>query len=243
MWFLRPGFSILIVALTSLVVSACSYSGARAPASRSYSDGRNHGPALPRVAFNEQSCLAAGLVRENKFVTARSSLGGGSLFGGSHGGCGAERPFVVAALAQGQVGLSPAATLRCPMVPAVDHWISNVVRPAARRHFGREVVEIKVAASYACRTRNSIRGAKLSEHGRANALDVRAFVLAGGEEVTVKRGWSGWGAEGRFLRQVHKGACRSFTTVLGPNADRYHHDHFHMDLARHGRTGTYRVCK
>ena len=32
------------------------------------------------------------------------------------------------------------------------------------------------------------------------------------------------------------------TRVLGPG-DRDHHDHFHFDLASHGRRGTYRVCK
>jgi hypothetical protein len=31
--------------------------------------------------------------------------------------------------------------------------------------------------------------------------------------------------------------------VLGPNADRYHQDHLHFDLASHGNRGTYRVCK
>ena len=113
----------------------------------------------------------------------------------------------------------------------------------ARQHLGREVVSIQVAASYACRTRNSIPGARLSEHGRANALDVRGFVLAGGEVVSVRHGWHSWGGESAFLREVHRGACRIFTTVLGPNADRYHRDHFHFDLARHGRRGTYRVCR
>lgn len=149
----------------------------------------------------------------------------------------------MSAAAGGQVALKPAAILRCPMVPAVEHWIANVVRPAARRHLGRELLELKVAASYACRPRNNIRGAKLSEHGRANALDVRAFVLAGGMTVNVKQGWRQAGGPSAFLRAVHRGACSSFTTVLGPKANRFHRDHFHMDLERHGRLGTYRVCR
>lgn len=129
------------------------------------------------------------------------------------------------------------------MIPAVEQWLSEVVQPAARRYLGQDVQSVTVAASYSCRTRNSVRGAKLSEHGRANALDVSAFKLADGGKVTVKGGWKSWSSEARFLRVVHKGGCGIFTTVLGPDADRYHHDHFHFDLARHGRLGTYRVCR
>ena len=50
-------------------------------------------------------------------------------------------------------------------------------------------------------------------------------------------------AERTFLRAVHQGACGVFTTVLGPNYDANHRDHFHLDLARHGHTGEGRICK
>ena len=139
--------------------------------------------------------------------------------------------------------MRPAATLRCPMIPAVDHWVQAVVEPAARYHFGQPVRELKVAASYGCRPINHMPGAKLSEHGHANAIDISEFHLAGGSVVSVKRGWWGDARERGFLRAVHRGACDTFTTVLGPLADRHHHDHFHFDLARHGRTGTHRVCR
>jgi hypothetical protein len=130
------------------------------------------------------------------------------------------------------------------MIPAVEQWIAEVVQPAARAYYRLPVVELKVAASFSCRPRNGIAGAPLSEHGMANAIDVSAFRLADGRWVTVKEGWPGWmSADSRFLRAVHEGGCTVFTTVLGPNADRFHHDHFHFDLARHGRDGTHRVCK
>jgi hypothetical protein len=32
-----------------------------------------------------------------------------------------------------------------------------------------------------------------------------------------------------------------FTTVLGPDYDSLHHDHFHLDLARHRDDG--RICE
>lgn len=185
---------------------------------------------------DERNCLASGLVRETPFLTARSSLGGPSV-------CGALKPFAMAGAASGSVELKPAALLRCPMVPAVDYWVQSVVKPAARRHLGQEIVEIKVAGSYSCRPINHVDGGRLSEHGHANAIDVSTFVLASGEHVTVKTGWWGGFAQRNFLRAVHSGACNVFTTVLGPQYDSNHRDHFHLDLAKHGRDGQQRVCK
>jgi hypothetical protein len=129
------------------------------------------------------------------------------------------------------------------MIPSVDRWVADVVAPAARFHFGAPLAELKVAASYSCRPMNHVSGGRLSEHGYANALDVSAFILADGRTVTVKGGWYGDSRERAFLRAVHDGTCRHFTTVLGPNYDANHRDHFHMDLARHGRDGLMRICK
>ncbi len=190
----------------------------------------------PWRATEETQCLNSGVVRANRFLAERTALGG-------PGTCGAQHPFEMSAAAGGRVELRPAALLRCPMIPAVEHWIQRVVQPASLQHFGRPLVEVKVAASYACRPMNHVSGAKLSEHGHANALDVSAFILADGRSVTIKRGWWGDPRERAFLRHVHRGACDTFTTVLGPLADANHHDHFHMDLARHGRDGMMRICK
>ncbi len=183
----------------------------------------------------ELACLSSGIVQESPFVQGRSALGGPSV-------CGAERPFQVAA-ANGRVAMNPPATLRCPMIPSVDRWMANIVEPAAQRHFGTPIREIRVAASYSCRPMNNVGGGRLSEHGFANALDVSAFVMADGNTVTIKGGWNGSPQERAFLREVRSRSCEEFTTVLGPGADAYHGDHFHLDLARHGRDGTGRVCK
>jgi hypothetical protein len=188
----------------------------------------------PWRADEERACLASGHVRETSFVTARSGLGGPEA-------CGAIRPFKVSATARGTVALQPPALLRCPMIPALEHWMERVVMPAARYHFRSDVVELKVASSYSCRPMNHVNGARLSEHGHANALDVSGFVLANGQVVSVKSGWWGPLAERTFLRSVHGGACTVFTTVLGPAYDTLHRDHFHLDLARH--TGDGRICK
>ena len=42
-------------------------------------------------------------------------------------------------------------------------------------------------------------------------------------------------AESAFLRRLHKGACGTFTTVLGPDANEAHRNHFHFDLATRKR--------
>jgi hypothetical protein len=133
--------------------------------------------------------------------------------------------------------------LRCPMIPQVERWVAIDVAPAAQRFLGAELAEMRVAASYSCRPMNHVDGAKLSEHGHANALDISVFILTDGRRVTVKDGWHGRPEEQAFLRAVHQGACRDFTTVLGPNYDSNHRDHFHLDLARHGRSGLNRICR
>jgi hypothetical protein len=79
---------------------------------------------------------------------------------------------------------------------------------------------------------NNQPGANISEHAFGNAIDVGAFRLASGREVTVERGWKGAYEERGFLRQVHAAACERFSTVLGPGADVFHYNHFHLDLAR-----------
>ncbi len=184
----------------------------------------------------ESSCLAAGAVRRTSFIQPHSSLGGPSV-------CGTEHPFEMSAAMGGRVAMRPPALLRCPMIPSVDRWVAEVVEPAARFHFGSSIAELRVAASYSCRPMNHVSGARLSEHGYANALDVSAFTLADGHTITVRGGWYGDRQERAFLRAVHDGTCRHFTTVLGPNYDANHRGHFHMDLARHGRDGLMNICK
>lgn len=190
----------------------------------------------PWRADEEQACLTSGAIRESSFLQSRSALGGPSV-------CGAQRPFEMMAAANGRVSMKPSAMLRCPMVPAVERWVQSVVEPAARTHLGSPIVEVKVAGSYSCRPMNHVSGGRLSEHGHANALDVSQFILADGRTISVKSGWNGDVRERGFLRAVHRGACSEFTTVLGPEANAMHQDHFHMDLARHGRDGFNRICE
>jgi hypothetical protein len=133
------------------------------------------------------------------------------------------------------VMLSRPATMDCTTAKALNQWVEKGVIPAFRRR--GPVVELRVAAHYACRTRNNQPGAKLSEHGKGKAIDISAFTMNDGEVITVAAGW-GKGATKRMLHKVWKSACGPFGTVLGPNANRFHRDHFHVDTAQY-RSGPY----
>ncbi|MDP5364786.1 MAG: extensin family protein [Paracoccaceae bacterium] len=134
------------------------------------------------------------------------------------------------------IRLSTGAVVDCPTARAFGTWVERGMMPAVGNQ-GGGVQSIRVAASYACRTRNHQPGARISEHGRGKAIDVSGYSLRDGTEVTLLRDW-GTGRNGRALRQMHRAACGTFGTVLGPESDRFHLDHFHFDTARH-RGGPY----
>ena len=157
------------------------------------------------------------------------------------GACGILYPLKVSAFEDGSVRVGPTAMLGCPMTTMVEEWMQNAVQPAAMAWFGAPVVEIKQLSNYACRTIDSIPGKQLSEHAFGNAIDIASFTLANGRTVTVKSGWRGAPDEQAFLREVEASACGTFKTTLGPG-EPYHGDHFHLDLAHHGRSGTSRYC-
>jgi hypothetical protein len=132
----------------------------------------------------------------------------------------------------GQVSMKPAATLACPIVSALDRWLTDSVQPAAMRWFGARVVEIKQISAYSCRGMNGNPHAHISEHAFGNALDIAAFTLADGRRITVKGGWRGMPEEQGFLRDVQGAACQQFNTVLAPGSNVHHEDHIHVDLMR-----------
>jgi hypothetical protein len=123
--------------------------------------------------------------------------------------------------------------MTCPVARQFARWAREAVQPAARAWLGRKVVRIESFGTYSCRTINSRPGAKISEHGRANAVDIAAFVLEGGQRIGVKEGWTGGDEDvRRFLRAVHQAGCRRFGVTLGPDADAFHRDHLHFDMGQ-----------
>lgn len=149
-------------------------------------------------------------------------------------GCGIDEPVRVTAI--NGISLSQRPTLNCEAARSLQDWLTGAVVPEVGRR-GGGVASVRVIASYSCRTRNNVPGARLSEHATGSAIDIAGIGLADGSEITVLSDW-GSGAEGRILRNLHQAACGRFGTVLGPNSDRYHQDHFHFDVASY-RSGSY----
>jgi hypothetical protein len=135
-----------------------------------------------------------------------------------------------------RVSLKPAATMRCGMATAIADWVRTDIAPLAQS-LGSEPADLENFDAYECRGRNGISGAPLSEHGRANALDVHAFKLANGQSIGLTDR-----DVPRSLREsaLHT-ACTRFTTVLGPGSDGYHEDHIHLDLLQ--RHNNYKICQ
>ncbi|MEI9851039.1 MAG: extensin family protein [Sphingomonas sp.] len=130
----------------------------------------------------------------------------------------------------------------CPVAAALAMWEWNVVQPAARRHFGTRVSAIEHFGSYSCRRIVGNGGTGWSEHATADAIDIRAFRLADATRITVKGDWKAEGAKAAFLREVRDGACGLFATVLSPDYNAAHADHFHLDQAARGEFG-WRACR
>jgi hypothetical protein len=135
-----------------------------------------------------------------------------------------------------RVAMTPPATLRCRMAAEIADWVrTDVVGLAAP--LGSEPSVLDNFDSYECRGFNRIPGAHLSEHGRANALDVRAIKLANGKSIELTDRSVPRDLRERFLQSV----CTRFMTVLGPGSDWYHEEHIHLDLME--RRNNYRICQ
>jgi hypothetical protein len=159
------------------------------------------------------------------------------------GVCGLQNPLKVTHL--GGVKFYGDARFSCPVVKTTREWLRDIAKPAAVKHRKSALVAIKIAASYACRSRNRVKGARISEHAFANAIDISAFYFADGTIITVKEGWrkSSRSSEKKFLQDVFHKVCGPFTTIIGPDGDRYHQDHFHFDKARRGKSGNGTWCR
>jgi hypothetical protein len=125
----------------------------------------------------------------------------------------------------------------CPLAAALIVWERQGVKPAARRHFGTEARGLRNYGSYACRRLYGADTGPFSQHATANALDIAAVTLADGRTVSVLRDWPESGAKAAFLRDIHASACRIFGTTLGPDYNRAHADHLHLDM------GGWRTCR
>jgi hypothetical protein len=149
------------------------------------------------------------------------------------GACGIENAIRLTSVSG--VTLSTPATIDCGTATALKTWVETGVRPAVG-DTGGGLSSLWVVAHYSCRSRNNQSGARLSEHSFGNAIDIAGIGLNDGTEMTVLTDWNGRYAS--QLRAMWQAACGPFGTVLGPEADRFHRDHFHFDTADY-RSGSY----
>ena len=171
--------------------------------------------------------------------------------------CGTPAPILLKSLgSEPKVAITPPATLDCAMAGALNRWLDKTVQPQAKELLGSPVIKLENISSYVCRNRYDSPNQPLSEHALANALDVSGFVLASGEHITVLDSWpkaspplplpnpvrvtsiGGWAEtislltspKSEFVKKIHDDACGTFETVLGPEANEAHKNHFHLDM-------------
>jgi hypothetical protein len=141
-----------------------------------------------------------------------------------------------------KVGFQPPVTLQRTMAEAVVNWVREDLGKALES-FGARLATIESYGSYSCRSRNNIVGAKLSEHGKANAIDIHGFRLSDGKAIIPTDTL----AASTLREVIRQSACERFNTVLGPGSDGYHEDHIHLDLLdrppRHFRLCQWEVRK
>jgi hypothetical protein len=180
-----------------------------------------------------------------------------------NGQCGTPAPVLLKRV--DGVELSPPALVNCRVAAKVYSWIKERLQPLALETLGERVTRLDTASAYMCRQRVGSSSDKLSEHSFANALDISAFVMRDGRSIDVLTRWgptardrqaqivpnsAGGGnarplrdvgpgrsttQEAQFLHKVHESACGMFGTVLGPEANEAHRNHFHFDLAARKR--------
>jgi hypothetical protein len=237
--------------------------------------------------------------------------------------CGSPAPMKLVSIGSNPpVAFSPPPMLTCDMIVALHKWLQDDVQRLARKHLGAPIVGVRVMSAYSCRNAYGRAKARLSEHGRVNALDFGELLTARGETTQVVADWGpvaretvakaaagqaeaikrqaesaaaarkgkaseeprvaapsgpkilqgstvqigipglarpsdtetgfGWAPPSRlggpkeadtasaaavdgksvFLRAIHKAACAIFSTVLGPEANKAHRNHFHLDMAK-----------
>ena len=135
-----------------------------------------------------------------------------------------------------RVEVKPTAVLRCAMAESFAAWVRDEASDKVAA-LGDALRSVDTYGSYECRGRNWGADAKLSEHGKGNAIDVRALVLADGRHITL----TDETASKSLRDDLRDSACHRFTTVLGPGADGHHNNHIHLDSLE--RINGARICQ
>ena len=155
---------------------------------------------------------------------------------GSCGGTDMVQLNAVMLAGNARIAVKPAPLLRCTMAESFASWIRDgaVPRVAAA---GLGLSSVDTYDDYDCRGRNRIVGARMSEHGKGNAVDVRSFTFVSGRVMLL----TDINSPKDLRDSLRVSVCGRFSTVLGPGSDGYHEEHIHLDLAE--RSHGFRICQ
>ncbi len=129
----------------------------------------------------------------------------------------------------GDARLAPVET-RCQTALRTAMWYEHGIKPAAQRHFGQDVDAVTHASSYNCRQMRTTSGAsgRMSTHATADSIDITGVTLGDGRNLRLISGWPAADTRAAFFRDLRDSACMWFRVTLGPDYNRLHADHFHL---------------
>ncbi len=143
-------------------------------------------------------------------------------------GCGWTNAVRIAQVGGADIGLEQ---LTCEAATALALWMEYGVQPLAMQMFGSRVAWMQDMGTYSCR--NIIGNERWiktrSQHSLANAVDIGAFRLENGKQMSITADYKADTPEGRFLREAHRRACYYFRVAIGPEFNKAHRDHLHFD--------------
>lgn len=143
----------------------------------------------------------------------------------------------------GRVAFPEAPLLNCRFAAQFATWVATQASPLTAANTGSPLAKVWTGPGYDCRGRNGDISAKISEHGFGNAVDITTMATADGKQMQVADAITTTSASYPALKAMRASACMYFTTVLGPGANSAHASHFHLDLGKHGKSNTYRICE
>lgn len=157
-----------------------------------------------------------------------------------NGACAVAEPVTFRAIAMldgTKVELDSAVTVTCPFAVALIDWVRHDLPGIVGRENGK-LARLTGVGGHACRPRNGVPGARISEHATGNALDLAGLRLDDGRDLSL----AGKDAATRSMREgVRTSVCARFKTVLGPGSDASHKDHLHLDMRQRPRD--YKICQ
>jgi len=221
----------LTAVVAAVVMAAATYASAEDIPLPQPRPAEATGPALPAGPPAPSACVTR-LTPDIAVIEALPPVTGAE-------GCGIEDPVRLSAVMtkdKKRIPVSPPVMLGCAMAEALANWLREDVGDIVTT-LGTSLIGIASGQGYQCRGRNGIAGAPMSQHGRGNAMDLRALLLANG----ISANPTDTALPKEFRERLKASACARFTTVLGPGSDGHHDVYIHLDVAP--RRNGIRICQ